>query len=103
MKESKFQHDLIEDIKARFPGAIVMKTDPRYIQGLPDLVIFWNNHWAALECKKTEAASKQPNQEYYVNEMNDMSFARFVYPENKEDVLNEMERSFYAQEHSRPI
>ena len=94
MKESKFQHDLIQDIKTRFPGAIVMKTDPRYIQGLPDLIIFWNERWGALECKQTENASRQPNQEYYVNEMNSMSFARFVYPENKEEVLDEMERSF---------
>lgn len=103
MKESKFQHDLIQDIKTRFPGAMVMKTDPKYIQGLPDLVIFWKDNWAALECKKTEDASRQPNQEYYVEQMNQMSFARFVYPENKEEVLDEMERSFYAQEHSRFI
>ena len=103
MKESKFQHDLIEEIKQRFPGAMVIKTDPRYIQGLPDLIIFWENHWGALECKKTETAGRQPNQEFYVNSMNDMSFARFVYPENKEDVLNEMERSFDVEKHSRSI
>ena len=96
MKESKFQHDLITEIKLRFPGAIVMKTDPRYIQGVPDLIIFWNEHWAALECKQKETANRQPNQEYYVDLMAKMSFASFVYPENKEEVLDEMERSFYA-------
>lgn len=103
MKESKFQHDLIADIKIRFPGAYVIKTDPRYIQGLPDLIIFWKEHWAALECKQTKAASRQPNQDYYIEQMNGMSFASFIFPENKEEVLDEMERSFYAQEHSRII
>ena len=94
MKESKFQHELINDIKTRFPGAMVLKTDPRYIQGIPDLVIFWKNRWAALECKNTQTANKRPNQDFYVNLMDDMSFASFVYPENKEEVLDEMERSF---------
>lgn len=94
MKESVFQHDLIQEIKDRFPGSLVIKTDPRYIQGLPDLIIFWRNKWAALECKQSATSSKQPNQEYYVGAMNDMSFARFIFPENKEDVLDEMERSF---------
>ena len=94
MKESKFQHELINEIKTRFPGAIVMKTDPRYIQGLPDLIIFWKERWAALECKKEETANRQPNQEYYIDLMSKMSFAKFVYPENKEEVLDEMERSF---------
>lgn len=94
MKESKFQHELISEIKARFPGAMVLKTDPRYIQGIPDLVIFWKNHWAALECKNARNADRQPNQQYYVNIMDSMSYANFVYPENKEEVLDEMERSF---------
>lgn len=94
MKESKFQHELISEIKDRFPGAMVLKTDPRYIQGIPDLVIFWKDHWAALECKNTRTADRQPNQQYYVNVMDSMSYANFVYPENKEEVLDEMERSF---------
>lgn len=94
MLESKFQKDLINDIKARFPKCIVLKNDPTYIQGVPDLSIFYNDKWAALECKKSESASKRPNQEYYISRMNQMSFARFIYPENKEEVLNELQQAF---------
>lgn len=94
MLESKFQKDLINDIKSRFPKCIVLKNDPTYIQGVPDLSIFYNDKWAALECKKSENASKRPNQEYYISRMNQMSFARFIYPENKEEVLNELQQAF---------
>lgn len=96
MKERSFQTKLIREIKDRFPGCIVIKTDPTYIQGIPDLIILYNDHWASLEVKARCKASHQPNQDYYVEYMNNMSFSRFVYPENKEDVLNEMERSFKA-------
>jgi hypothetical protein len=95
-RETKFQRDLIKEIESRFPGAIVMKTNPGYIQGIPDLLIIYNNHWAALECKKSATEHHQPNQDYYVSKMNEMSFARFIYPENKEEVLNEIQRSFRA-------
>lgn len=93
-KESKFQKGLIDDLKKRFPGCMVLKNDANYIQGIPDLMVLYKDHWAALECKKTENANHQPNQDYYVERMAEMSFARFVYPENKEDVLNELQRSF---------
>ena len=94
MLESQFQSRLIRDLKQRFPGCIVMKTDPIYIQGLPDLLILYRDHWAALECKKSSNAHKQPNQTYYLEKMDDMSFARFIYPENKEEILDELEQSF---------
>ena len=94
MKESKFQHDLKIEIKQLFPGAIVLKTDPNYIQGFPDLLILWNDHWFALECKREEDAHKQPNQEFYVDLLNQMSFSRFIDPNNKRKVLDELERTF---------
>ena len=93
-KESKFQHDLIKEIEERFPTAIVMKNDPNYIQGIPDLTILYKNKWATLECKKSSKENHQPNQDYYVERMNKDSFSSFIYPENKEEVLNAMERSF---------
>lgn len=96
MKENKFQAQLIHDIKCRCPGCLVLKNDPNYIQGIPDLLVLHRNKWAALECKKDEKASKRPNQDYYIQKMNEMSFARFINPENKEEVLNEMERSLKA-------
>ena len=93
-KESKFQHDLIDEIEARFPGSIVMKLDPTYIQGIPDLLVLYEDRWATLECKKSATAPARPNQPYYVELMNEMSFSAFIFPENKEAVLNEMEQSF---------
>lgn len=90
MLENKFQANLIKEIKERLPGCIVMKNDSSYIQGIPDLVVLHKDRWASLECKKTANAKRQPNQEFYVSKMDDMSFARFVYPENKEEVLDDL-------------
>ena len=92
--ERNFQSHLIKRLKLMFEGCIVMKTDPDYIQGIPDLLILFKDKWAALEVKRSNTAHKQPNQEYYVRLMDDMSFSRFVYPENKEEVLNELQQAF---------
>lgn len=97
LKESEFQRKLIVEIETRFPGSIVLKNDPTYIQGFPDLLVLYRQHWAALECKRSKTASHRPNQAYYVEELNNMSYSSFIYPENKEVVLNEMARSFEDQ------
>lgn len=101
MLESAFQSALIKNIKKRLPGCIVLKNDPRYKQGIPDLLFLYEDRWAALECKQSKNAKHQPNQDYWVDKMNNMSFARFIYPENKEDVLNEMEQSLKFRRNSR--
>lgn len=92
-KENKFQEELIKDIKKLFPNAIVMKNDSSYIQGIPDLTILHGDKWATLECKKSENEKHQPNQDYYVDAMNLMSYSSFVYPENKEVILDELQRA----------
>ena len=94
MLENEFQSKLIKEIKRRFPGCIVLKNDPTYVQGIPDLIILHNDKWGALECKKNSKASKRPNQEYYIGIMNQISFARFIYPENKDEVLYDLEHHF---------
>ena len=94
MLENRFQSKLIKEIKNMFPGCIVMKNDSSYIQGIPDLLVLHKDKWASIECKKNAKASKQPNQEYYVGCMNEMSFSRFIYPENKDQVLDELELHF---------
>lgn len=94
MKENAFQSSLIKELKERFPGALILKNDPTYIQGIPDLIILWKNMWAALECKKNAKAMHRPNQDYYVNKMSEMSFSSFIFPENKEEVLHDLEQSF---------
>lgn len=90
-KERDFQGNLIKKIKQRFPECMVLKNDPTYIQGIPDLLILNNDKWAALECKKSADSPARPNQPYYVSKMNGMSYAAFVYPENEEEVLNEVQ------------
>ena len=94
MKESKFQADLKKELRSMFPGCIVTKLDSGDIQGIPDLLVLYKNKWATLENKRSATASKRPNQEYYVNKMNEMSFSRFIFPENKEEVLNELREAF---------
>lgn len=94
LKESDFQHKLIKELKERFPGCIVVKNDSSYIQGIPDLTIFYKKKWATLECKIAKNAKRQPNQDYYISLMNGMSFSKYIYPENKEDVLNELQQAF---------
>lgn len=90
--ESGFQDKLRDEIKARFPGCMIFKMDQ--IQGIPDLLVLHKDKWASLENKKNATAKHQPNQDYYVKKMDDMSFSRFVYPENKDIVLNELELHF---------
>ena len=96
MNENRFQAKLIKELKARFVGCIVTKLDSAYIQGIPDLLILYKNKWATLECKKSEMSAVRPNQKYYVNLMNSMSFSRFISPENMEVVLHELQQSFEA-------
>lgn len=93
-RENKFQSDLIKELKEIFPGCIITKNDPNHIQGIPDLTILYEDKWATLECKKEEHARTQPNQPYYVEKMNAMSFSRFIFPENKEEVLHDLQQSF---------
>lgn len=93
-RESKFQKELIKELEERFDGCIVTKLNSGHIQGIPDLLVLYGDKWATLECKKSESAHHQPNQDYYVNKMNSMSFSRFIYPENREDVLNELQQTF---------
>ena len=94
MVERDFQAKLIKEIKDIFDGCIVMKNDSSYIQGLPDLLVLYKNRWASLEVKKNARASRRPNQEYYVERMNNMSFSRFVCPENKDEVMYDLHLYF---------
>ncbi len=93
MVESDFQSKLIKELKTRFPGCMVLKNDASYIQGVPDLLILHNDKWASLEVKRSKKAKHRPNQDYYVEKMNDMSFSAFIFPENKEDVLHDLEQA----------
>lgn len=92
--ESGFQDRLIGELKRLFPGCMVLKMEQ--CQGIPDLLVLYRDKWASLECKRSANAKHQPNQDYYVGVMDEMSFSRFICPENKEDVLNDLQRTFEA-------
>jgi len=94
MLESVFQAKLIKKLESLFPGCVILKNDPNYIQGFPDLLILYKDKWAALECKESQFADRQPNQEYYVEYLNDMSFSDFIYPNNEEEILDELQCAF---------
>jgi hypothetical protein len=90
MLENRFKTKLISEIEDMFPGCMVVHLDPNEIQGIPDLLVLYGNKWAALEGKKNAKASCRPNQEYYVEKMDSMSFAAIIYPENKDEVLDDL-------------
>lgn len=94
MRESQYQAKLIDELERRFPGCVILKNDPTYLQGIPDLVIFYGDQWAMLEVKAKETSAIQPNQPYWVERLNSMSFAAFIYPSNEEEVLRGLEQAF---------
>lgn len=94
VRENKYQAGLIKRLTARFPHCMILKNDPNYIQGVPDLIVLCDGRWAMLEVKASANASHQPNQDHYVARLNHMGFARFVYPENEVEVLRDLEYYF---------
>lgn len=94
MKESAFQSHLIKKIKQLYPDCLILKNDPTYKQGVPDLIILVNNKWAMLEVKKNGNANHQPNQDYWVGKLSKMSYAAFIYPENEEQIFSELKEVF---------
>lgn len=101
MLESKYQAHLIKRLPVILPGCLVLKNDSSYIQGIPDLIILFRDRWAMLEVKGSAKAPRQPNQEYYVRVLGEMSFAAFIYPENEEEVLRDLQQAFTSARHTR--
>ena len=99
--ESQFQSKTIKEILAMFPGSYALKNDSSYQQGIPDWTILWKDRWATLEFKRSRDAPTQPNQPYYVETFDKMSFAAFIYPENKEEVLRDLQHAFQSARQSR--
>lgn len=97
-RENKFQPDVIAACEKKFEGCTVLKNDPNYIQGIPDLTVIYKSKWAWLECKKSENETHQPNQDDYVAYAQENAFGAFIYPENFSEVMNELERYFHHGE-----
>lgn len=101
MLERHYQSSLIRALKRRFPGCIVLKNDSGYLQGFPDLTVLYKDKWAVLEVKGSADAHQQPNQEYYVGLLDEMSFAAFICPENEEEVLRDLQQAFEPRRQTR--
>lgn len=101
MRESQYQAYLIELLRELLPGCYILKTDANYIQGFPDLLILFNDKWGVLEVKRSLREPYQPNQEYYLDELNKLSFAAMICPENQEDVLHALQATLRARRPAR--
>lgn len=94
VRERDFQARLIKNLRSLLPGVVILKNDSSYMQGMPDLTILYKDKWAVLEVKAKAGARHQPNQEYYVGLLNEMSYAAFVHPENEGEVLDAIQETF---------
>lgn len=94
MLESEFQAELIKKLKVIFRGCEILKNDPNYKQGFPDLLILFGTGYAALEVKASEDAPYRPNQEWYLDKIRGMSFSATIYPENEHEVLSALKEFF---------
>lgn len=101
MLESAYQRHLIKRLKRLLPGCVVLKNDSNYQQGVPDLLVLYRDRWAMLEVKPSAKSITQPNQEFWVREFNSMSFSAFIFPENEEDVLHDLQQAFESRRPAR--
>lgn len=95
-REGSYKTYLTKEIYKRFPNrCIVVRLDSALLQGVPDMgILFEGGFWCFLEAKSSANADRQPNQEFYVQKLNDMCFAAFIFPENEEAVLDELQEEF---------
>lgn len=90
--ERNYQKRLTKKIRKRMPECIVLKNDSGYQQGIPDLSVLCPTGWAFLEVKREEGAEEQPNQRWFVERAAEQQFGAFIYPDNEEDILNDLQR-----------
>jgi hypothetical protein len=100
-RETPYQKYLKDTISEMFPGCVILKNDPQQLQGIPDLTILFRDRWAILEVKRSETSEVQPNQEWYIDMLNEMSFASFIYPENESEVLRGLSQAFKSRRSTR--
>lgn len=92
--ERDYQSYLIGRIEPLFYGCYILKNDSSYWQGIPDLSIFWGPYWGMLEVKRSLNEKYEPNQEYHIATLNEMSFCAMICPENEEEVIHALQSAF---------
>lgn len=90
VNESKYRKELEARISGALPGCLILRNNAKEIQGICDIVVFYGERYGFLEIKVSENAPVQPNQTYYVNWLDEMSFAAFIYPENEYQILSDL-------------
>lgn len=103
MREATYSIQLVRRLKDEYEGIIILKNDPDLLQGFPDLTLLYNNRWACLELKGDYLAPHQPNQDYYVDLLDGMSFSAFIFPENEDAILNDLRTHFLGRRPTRRI
>lgn len=101
MTENVYQAKLIKKLKTLFPGCEILKNDSGYKQGILDLTILYGKKWAMLEVKASAGARERPNQRYFVEKLNEMSFASFIFPENEKEVLAALQKALASRRQAR--
>jgi len=91
MRETKYQRHVVDRLEQTFPGCVVIRNDPQRIQGIQDLLVLFEDRWATLEVKISSTAKERPNQRHYVERFNEMSYSAFIFPENEEQVFDELQ------------
>lgn len=90
IKESDFQAKICKWLRAK--GCIVLKYQQNATTraGTPDLIFLKDGFWGALEVKRSKNAPFRPGQKEMVKKMDEMSWARVIWPENEKEILKEL-------------
>ena len=91
MKEADFQKTIVRWLRSK--GCLVLKYQQNATTraGIPDIIFLKEGFWGAIEVKKSKTAKYRPGQKEMVAKMNEMSWAKVVFPENWADTRKELE------------
>lgn len=89
-KEADFQATIIKWL--RHNGCLVLKYQQNATTraGIPDILFLKEGFWGAIEVKKAKNAPFRPGQKEMIAKMDEMSWAKAVYPENWADTQAEL-------------
>lgn len=91
MAEARFQSKVVKWLRQKGCFVLVISAVPGIPDGMTDvLALIPGGGWAALEIKASKTAKMRPLQAPTIKKLNDMYFARKVYPENWDEVQAEL-------------